>query len=402
MGSGWLSVQLRRQPFGWELSQWNCFLLALKSILIRRGIPDALAWTFCPDGIFSVKSFRKCLEEKGGLVISASCPMLWLGFVPPKIEIFFWQLLKGRILVREVLKNFGYPLLASTECPLLERETESMNHLFLQCTWSWKLWPEAMGWWGISSYSNNDLHGWIEGWPGLYVSKASQRTWFVLYFAVCWTIWENQNAVVFDGKEASFSMAIDSVKFRLALWFKNCGAGSNEDLTILLLDVKRWCVDKIRSKSKVLRPWSHPNDHDIVFNVDESSRGNPGLAGIGGVLRDVNEKVLCLFSSCVGLVDSNLAEVLAIHRACELISSNMYFIERNITILSDSKFAVSWINGDGFDHLNFVSVLYDIKQFLSSKITISIEFTDRSSNSLAYVLAKAGSGLQQERLEWGL
>ncbi|KAK2654891.1 hypothetical protein Ddye_014747 [Dipteronia dyeriana] len=194
-------------------------------------------------------------------------------------------------------------------------------------------------------------------------------------------------------------MAIDSVKFRLALWFKNCVAGSNEDLTILLLDVERRCVDKIHSKRKVLRPWSPPNDHDLVFNVDGSSMGNPGSAGIGGVLRDANGKVLCLFSSSVGLVDSNLAEVLAIHRACELISYNMYFIERNITILNDSKSAVSCINGDDFGHLNFVSVLYEIKQFLFSKSTVLIEFTNRSSNSLAYVLAKAGSGLQQERLE---
>ncbi|KAK2647324.1 hypothetical protein Ddye_014813, partial [Dipteronia dyeriana] len=35
------NIQLRRQPFDWELSQWNRFIMALKNIPIRRGIADA-------------------------------------------------------------------------------------------------------------------------------------------------------------------------------------------------------------------------------------------------------------------------------------------------------------------------------------------------------------------------
>ncbi|KAK2652020.1 hypothetical protein Ddye_011876 [Dipteronia dyeriana] len=252
-----------------------------------------------------------------------------------------------------------------------------------------------MGWWGISLCSNLELVGRIEGWPGLCASNDSKRAWFVLFFTVCWTIWENRNVVVFVGKEANFSMALDMIKFRMAWWFKNCGVGSNENLTILLLDLEIRCVDENGHKIKVFRLWSPPIDHDLVFNVDGSSRGNPGLAGIRGVLRDANGKILCIVSSRVEFFDAILAEVLAIHCVCVLILSKIYLVDRYITILSDSKTAVSCINGDRICHLKYVNMLYDIKQLLSSTRLVSIDYTARSSNSLA----KSGSDLQQERLE---
>ena len=305
-------------------------------------------------------------------------------------------------MVREVLVSFGLVHLSSIACPLCGGVSESINHLFLHCDWSWRLWSSAMGWWGIVSCCNGELYDWMLGWSGLCVSKASHRAWSVLFCAICWTIWENRNGVVFGGKEAVISMALDSIIFRVACWFKSFGAGSADDLTILMLDVAERCIDSHNSKRKLQYSWSPPLDHDLLFNVDGSSFGNPGMAGIGGVLRDASGKVLCLFSSCVGIADSIMAEILAIHRACDLISSRMRLSNRNITILSDSKSVVSWINGEGFGKLSLVNLIYDIRQFLLSTDLVSIKFTPRSANSLADNLAKAGSVIQEDRLEWGL
>ena len=36
-----------------------------------------------------------------------------------------------------------------------------------------------------------------------------------------------------------------------------------------------------------------------MFNVDGSSKGKPGPVGMGGVLRDSNGKVLCMFEEKV-------------------------------------------------------------------------------------------------------
>ncbi|KAK3212682.1 hypothetical protein Dsin_017388 [Dipteronia sinensis] len=119
-------------------------------------------------------------------------------------------------------------------------------------------------------------------------------------------------------------------------------------------------------------------------------------------MRDACGKILCLFSSSIGIADSCMSELLAIHKACALIASRMLLSNRNITIRSDSKSVVSWINGEGVGNLRFVSLVYAIRQFLKSMNSVSVEYTPRSSNSLADSLAKAGSGFQVERLEWGL
>ena len=52
-------------------------------------------------------------------------------------------------MVRDVLLSFGMAQLISTTCPLCGSAPESINHLFLHCARSWKLWSSAMGWWGL-------------------------------------------------------------------------------------------------------------------------------------------------------------------------------------------------------------------------------------------------------------
>ncbi|KAK2657460.1 hypothetical protein Ddye_010512 [Dipteronia dyeriana] len=80
---------------------------------------------------------------------------------------------------------------------------------------------------------------------------------------------------------------------------------------------------------------------NLKFNIDGSSRGKPRLAGIGGVLRDSKGKVFCLFSFSVRTADSNAAEIWAIQKAVELCLSNPYLSNRYISIVNDSKVAVS-------------------------------------------------------------
>ena len=149
--------------FNWELDLWRCFLLSLDCISVRRDFEDTLAWTFNSDGMFTVASFCRCLEDEGR-VGEPNSKLLWLGFSPPKVEVFFWLLSNGRILVRGVLNSFHYPNLPSLECPLCKADFESVDHLFLECRWSWNLWTGCMSWWGVYSCANRLLKDWFEGW----------------------------------------------------------------------------------------------------------------------------------------------------------------------------------------------------------------------------------------------
>ncbi|KAI9181307.1 hypothetical protein LWI28_013636 [Acer negundo] len=184
-------------------------------------------------------------------------------------------------------------------------------------------------------------------------------------------------------------MALDMVKFRLVWWFKYFGRGSKDDVTMLLLDVEGRCVDIKFDRIINVCSWAPSPVIDLSFNVDGSVRGSPSMAGIGGVLREAGGKILCLFPLHVEVVNLITTEVLAIHIACSLISSLRQFDGRFLTILSDSSLAVSWINGDGFGRLGLVHLVYNIKQFFSSRIIASIKYMPRGFNSLADSLAKA-------------
>ncbi|KAK2659848.1 hypothetical protein Ddye_006381 [Dipteronia dyeriana] len=86
-------VNLRRELFDWEINQWNRFLLSLDSVNIRENFQDAIAWSINTNEVFSVKSFRYCLENtgvwirnqggspvcvRGLLLMRLSCCSLWM------------------------------------------------------------------------------------------------------------------------------------------------------------------------------------------------------------------------------------------------------------------------------------------------------------------------------------
>ncbi|KAK3219593.1 hypothetical protein Dsin_013563 [Dipteronia sinensis] len=243
-------VNLRRALFNWELDQWNCFKMCLENIKLRVGIPNALAWSHCSNGIFSVSSFRRCLEDNN----------------------------------------------VCTDCPLCGGGSESIDHLFLHYVQSDEIWRTCMGWWGISSCASPSVKEWATCWNHFCPSALRKKAWNTLFFAVIWSIWECRNDMVFGGKNLELGLILDMIKFCVALWFKNHGRGSNVDLTLLILDLNDRCVDVSVAKARRASIRHPPTVFELCFNVDGLVRGSPGEAGIGVVLRDSSGRILCLFS----------------------------------------------------------------------------------------------------------
>ena len=118
---------------------------------------------------------------------------VWLGICPPKIEIFTWQLLHGRTLVKDVLSCFGLLFDSSLECQLCQGNRETIDHLFLHCKWTWRVWQKCISWWGFSCCVPSSLIEWWRGWPNLCTLSKSTRAWKSLFFAVVWSVWEVRN-----------------------------------------------------------------------------------------------------------------------------------------------------------------------------------------------------------------
>ncbi|KAK2655359.1 hypothetical protein Ddye_008411 [Dipteronia dyeriana] len=218
--SNWVwGVKVRRRLFDWELDQWNGFLLSLECISVRRQIEDVLAWRHYPNGIFFVGSFRRCLEEELH-IDSVNTRFTSQGLCPPKIEVFIWNIQKGRAPVSK----------------------------------QWTIYSFCAS--GLGAFGQF-IYGGGGGLDHLGV----------------------RNKRVFEGKDANLQLASDLVKFQAGWWFKYIRGGCIDPTTTLPVDIKDRCVDMvsfkvIRSESRVLSPIN-----SLFFNVDGSARGNLSEAG---------------------------------------------------------------------------------------------------------------------------
>ncbi|XVF38398.1 hypothetical protein REPUB_Repub20aG0098200 [Reevesia pubescens] len=79
----------------------------------------------------------------------------------------------------------------------------------------------------------------------------------------------------------------------------------------------------------------------MKFNVDSSSRGNPGPAGCGGVLRNCDGSIFEIFSSPTDFHDSNLAELLAILIVLYVFLKSKKFDCIPLAIESDSTISIN-------------------------------------------------------------
>ncbi|KAK2654479.1 hypothetical protein Ddye_014335 [Dipteronia dyeriana] len=131
---------------------------------------------------------------------------------------------------------------------------------------------------------------------------------------------------------------------------------------------------------------------------DGSARGQPGHAGMSGVLRSSDERFIYMFSKYLGIQDSNTAEIMAIHWASEICASNLKLASIGITITSDSKVAVSWVNSGGFCSINHVNLIYNIRRNMSSQGNMVVCFNPSASNAFADMLAKKRSNRDLEIL----
>jgi len=68
--------------------------------------------------------------------------------------------------------------------------------------------------------------------------------------------------------------------------------------------------------------WQPPPKGFLKYNIDGASKGNPGNAGYGGVLRDDEGNIIFIFHYHLGRSTNNMAEVMALEQGLESLSQN--------------------------------------------------------------------------------
>lgn len=123
-------------------------------------------------------------------------------------------------------------------------------------------------------------------------------------------------------------------------------------------------------------------------NVDGSSLGNPGRAGFGGLLRNLDGAWLLGFAGTIGVSTSLHAELCALYHGLLVAWSRGY---RRLTCYSDSQIAIDLLKNEVPKFHQQAALICSIKDLLQRQWEVSILHTLREGNQCADFMAKLGA-----------
>jgi ribonuclease HI len=124
--------------------------------------------------------------------------------------------------------------------------------------------------------------------------------------------------------------------------------------------------------------------------ADGGSRGNPGSAGSGAVVRDEKGKIVAEVSEYLGHTTNNVAEYTGIIRALEMLLTYVGANAKNTTVVvkMDSMLVVKQMNGEyKIKHPNLVPLAAQVRGLRHPFKSVSFAHVYREHNKEADRLA---------------
>ncbi|XP_057720288.1 uncharacterized protein LOC130934768 [Arachis stenosperma] len=127
---------------------------------------------------------------------------IWKGFVPPRIELFSWFVLVGRVNTKDKLRRLGVINPNDRTCVLCGKSVESAFHLFVGCEISWQVWCAWLFALRRKRIMPGTLKQHFESWTNAAARRGERRRWVIGFFAVIWTVWLERNDRIFRNQSS--------------------------------------------------------------------------------------------------------------------------------------------------------------------------------------------------------
>lgn len=279
----------------------NSVLLKLLSVRIsdQEDAPDKIFWNHTSFGDFTSKSAIRLLHEPDTSNDDPIWRHIWKIPVQQRARHFVYLLVKNCLMCNA--NRFRRHIAPNSECPCCFRE-ETELHLLRDCSIIKEVWKALFGNnFSPSFFTTNDLHDWI------LVNIKTKNDYCTLFVYILWFTWKCRNKLVFDKVDEVSRLSVivctnvDAFKVALKVDVKIF----NSPLTKDLPRIETTC-------------WNRPTENWIKLNTDGISKGNPGLAGGGGLFRDHTGTVMKVFCFFCGESTSLTAELFAIMYGLQL------------------------------------------------------------------------------------
>lgn len=128
----------------------------------------------------------------------------------PKIKNFIWRLLIGALPTSSNLRKRGLGI--SSFCPICCSEIESLEHLFLECSWVKTVWYGSMLHWSMESNDIYNFKSWFLEKINLIENSGGDDSNFLiaLFMNLLWGIWLGRNKAIFDSTSVNPILTIQA------------------------------------------------------------------------------------------------------------------------------------------------------------------------------------------------
>ena len=126
-----------------ELTQEELQQVDVLAILLADQHPlpdqqDSLYWK--GKKVFKTKVLQQMMHVDIAVEVESLVCTVWMNLVPPKVEIFMWLALLGRVNTREMLCKRGILQENQNIYTFCSTHSESLDHILMNCRFSWEVW----------------------------------------------------------------------------------------------------------------------------------------------------------------------------------------------------------------------------------------------------------------------
>ncbi|CAJ2645220.1 unnamed protein product [Trifolium pratense] len=293
---------------------------------------DKLIWIHNAHGELTLKDAYSFFTTSGQKVSWAKS--LWNIAIPPSKSFMVWRLFHHKMPTDEILAARGIQL--PSMCCLCNKDSETTNHLFLECQFSLALW----NWLAAIINHRIDVSSLSTLWQvtsGNWNPQCKITITAVVIYILNY-IWLSRNNLRFKNIKPNFNSITSLIIANVSL-VGNCSrltAGSSiTDFEIL----KFFKIEIHQSRpAKIVEVlWSPPLNGWYKCNTDGTSMGNPGPAACAGVFRNYKGEFLGCFAKNLGIANALFAEIMGVIIAIECAFEKNW---KQLWLECDSKLVV--------------------------------------------------------------
>lgn len=261
-------------------------------------IGDLLYWRGSNFGQFSINHALTLFRNEDEAANDPKWDLAWKAPVQQRVKVLLWLVLHDKLLCNA--NRLKRKLTEDPSCQRCSHNEETLLHLLRECPSSKHIWKSIGGSANYPSFFTGNLSEWIcknIKADGLIYSNK----WPTCFATTLWWIWKWRNCVVFGrGNE----IPIDTGTF-LRNKVEEIWAAMNTSR-----DGRASGVGRMRRQ--VFIQWKAPLPNCLVLNTDGASKGTPGRAGGGGIIRDCSGTFQRAFSANFGICTAFRAELKAV------------------------------------------------------------------------------------------